>query len=391
MSSRKRQIPKHCLHKASNRGVVRLNGRDHYTAGWGTPEAEAGYHRLVAEWLANHQLPVSGASADNSANPKTEITVEDLIHVFWRHVESYYRRADGSPTSEPVNYRYALRPLRKLYGTLPVELYSPLKLKAVREVMIDAGLARGVINSRIARIVRMFRWAVAEELVPETVHRALAALPPLKKGRSADRESWKIGCVAEQDVVAVLPFLSGQVRAMVELQRLTGMRSAEVCDMRGACLDTSGAIWEYRPSTHKSAHHEKERVVFLGPRVQELIRPRLKSDPEAFLFSPNEALEERRLKLRALRKTIVQPSQRNRRRPAPKRKPGKKYTAQSYGRAVLRACRRAGVPHWHPHQLRHTRGTEVRKVYNLEGAQVALGHSHAKITEVYAERDHALA
>jgi hypothetical protein len=31
--------------------------------------------------------------------------------------------------------------------------------------------------------------------------------------------------------------------------------------------------------------------------------------------------------------------------------------------------------------------TEVRKQYGVEGAQLALGHSKANITEVYAERD----
>ena len=38
-----------------------------------------------------------------------------------------------------------------------------------------------------------------------------------------------------------------------------------------------------------------------------------------------------------------------------------------------------------------TRGTEVRQVFGLEAAQVALGHSNAPITEVYAERNMNLA
>ena len=46
---------------------------------------------------------------------------------------------------------------------------------------------------------------------------------------------------------------------------------------------------------------------------------------------------------------------------------------------------------WHPNQLRHTVGTEIRARHGLEAAQVVLGHSNAKITEVYAERDLGLA
>ena len=49
------------------------------------------------------------------------------------------------------------------------------------------------------------------------------------------------------------------------------------------------------------------------------------------------------------------------------------------------------MPHWHPNQLRHTHATNVRKRYGLEGAQVALGHSRADVTQIYAEKNHALA
>ena len=45
---------------------------------------------------------------------------------------------------------------------------------------------------------------------------------------------------------------------------------------------------------------------------------------------------------------------------------------------------------WHPHQLRHTAGTLIRREFGLEAAQLALGHSSAKVTDaVYAERDAA--
>ena len=49
------------------------------------------------------------------------------------------------------------------------------------------------------------------------------------------------------------------------------------------------------------------------------------------------------------------------------------------------------MPHWHPNQLRHTFATEVRQAYGLEAAQVLLGHARADVTQVYAERDLALA
>jgi integrase len=44
---------------------------------------------------------------------------------------------------------------------------------------------------------------------------------------------------------------------------------------------------------------------------------------------------------------------------------------------------------WAPNRLRHTFATEVRKRHGLEVAQIALGHSQANVTQVYAERDMA--
>lgn len=391
-SPKRTHFPKHCWHKASNRGVVRLDGKDHYTGPWGSTESDAEYLRLIAEWLADHRV-ISAANAHScgQAVGSKSLTISELILAYWQHVQKYYRRPDGSPSGEEVNYRYALRPVRQLYGETLVSEFSPLKLKAVRQHMISAGLARTVINGRIGRIVRMFRWGVAEELVPETVHRSLAAVENLQKGRSEAREPGPVNPVLDEHVEATLPFLSPPIRAMVELQRVTALRSSEVCNLRGAELDMSGDVWIYRPTRHKTLHHGKARVVFIGPRGQELLKSRLTANPESYLFTPQEAIDARRKQQRATRKSKVQPSQLKRRKSQPKRKPEVCYTYRSFGCAIRRACKRAGVPFWHPHQLRHTRGTEVRKEYSLEGAQVALGHTSAKITEVYAERDHALA
>src|SRR5205823_3287541 len=101
-------------------------------------------------------------------------------------------------------------------------------------------------------------------------------------------------------------------------------------------------------------------------------------------FSPARAMAEWHEDKRAARKSKVQPSQFNRRKRTPRKAPGQVYTPNNYYHAIDRACDAAGVPHWHPHQLRHAHGTEVRKRFGLEAAQTALGHSEANITQVYA-------
>lgn len=49
------------------------------------------------------------------------------------------------------------------------------------------------------------------------------------------------------------------------------------------------------------------------------------------------------------------------------------------------------IDHWHPHQLRHTLGTEIRRKYGIEAAQVLLGHARADVTQVYAQKNLDLA
>jgi site-specific recombinase XerD len=46
---------------------------------------------------------------------------------------------------------------------------------------------------------------------------------------------------------------------------------------------------------------------------------------------------------------------------------------------------------WHPHQLRHTAATAIRREHGVELARIILGHSTAFTTEIYAEVDKAKA
>src|SRR5262249_44292241 len=123
-----------------------------------------------------------------------------------------------------------------------------------------------------------------------------------------------------------------------------------------------GRTWLYRPGTHKTEHHDVERVVFLGPQAQEILEPFLNGrHPGQYLFVPREAMEWLWGQKRKVRKTRVQPSQVCRKRRRPQKSAGDCYTVQSYERAIAMACRKAGVPHWSPNQLRHAKATELRK------------------------------
>ena len=68
-----------------------------------------------------------------------------------------------------------------------------------------------------------------------------------------------------------------------------------------------------------------------------------------------------------------------------------RYTKDSYGRAIRRACEAAEIPRWTPNQLRHSRATAIREQFGIEAAMVVLGHSDAGTTEIYAARNFEMA
>ncbi len=72
--------------------------------------------------------------------------------------------------------------------------------------------------------------------------------------------------VDDATVEATLPFLSTVVADMIRFQRLTGCRPGEVCGIRPMDVDRSGEVWVYRPASHKTEHHGKERFIFIGPK-----------------------------------------------------------------------------------------------------------------------------
>jgi integrase len=303
-----------------------------------------------------------------------------------RHADAYYLK-DGQPTSEPKLIRLSLRVLKQLYGHTTAKEFGPLALKVVRQSYIEAGLCRNEVNRRTHHVVRFFRWAVENERVSASVHHALRAVPGLKKGRCDVRESKPVKPVPEAFVDAIRPHVARQVWAMVEIQRLTGMRPGEVTIMRMMDLDTSGKVWEYVPGRHKTEHHERERRICIGPKAQEILRTWLRTDLGAYLFSPREAESERLATMRERRKTRVQPSQKDRRKLGKARPIGDFYTVRAYYTAIARACRKSGVPVWGANRLRHNAATRLRREYGLDVARVILGHSSPAVTEVYAEVD----
>jgi integrase len=405
-------VPSYRKHKPTGQAVVTLNGKDRYLGCHGTAASKAEYDRLIAEWLAcGRHLPKTDS-----------LSVNEVILAYVRYATGYY--SSGGETSEVARIKDAARPLKRLFGHVPAAEFGPRKLKAVREAMLAKGWCRTNVNHQIHRIKRMFNWAVSEELVAPEVYHGLQAVSGIRKGMTDVRESAPIKPVPEMVLQTTLPKLPPALRAVAELQFLTGMRPGEALALRTVDLETSGRVWTYKPEKHKTAHHGHERTIFIGPRAQEIVKPWLKTDLQANLFCPADAEEARNAERRRNRQSPMTPSQATRERKHTREHPwGACYQLASYRQAIVRACdaafplpghldravgesRRAWLArltleekaeikawragyHWHPNQLRHNAATRLRKEHGIELARIVLGHATAFTTEIYAEADRA--
>jgi integrase len=391
MARPRNKVPSYLPHKPSGQARVRIGDRDVYLGPFGSPKSKELYARLIAEHFAH------GESRTIKVEAGERLCIAALVVKYDDFAKTYYVK-NSIPTDERYAIKMAITPLVKLYGSTPADEFSPKRLKAVREEAINRGrkkdnspLSRKYINYQTAIIVRMFRWAVEEELVPVTVYQSLKTVAGLKRGRTNRvREPKPIKPVPDEHIAPVLKQLSPQLAAVVQLQLYTGMRPDEVTIMRPCDIDRSGDIWAYRPQSHKTEHHGIDKTILLGPKAQEILTPWLNRESQQYLFSPKEVSEAKlaaRLAKQPKRCSLFAKKKRKKRR-KPFRVPRDRYDDESYCQAVERACKNAGVPKWTPGRLRHNAATKVRAMFGAEAAQLVLGHQNLSTTEIYAEKNH---
>jgi integrase len=355
MPKRLKSNPKYYKHKASGQAVVSIDGQDFYLGPWKSRASRDAYDRLIGEYLANGRR----------LRPRPDdLTVGEVIERFWEYAQAYYRRPDGTRTQEVGLFKNALDPLNRLYGPTPAFDFGPKKLEAVRNAMVEKDWSRGTINKAVNRVRAMFNWAVAQELIPASNLAALKALKGLCAGRTNARETAPVQPVSDAVVDATLPFLSPTVRAMVQLQRLTGARPGEICKMRTVEIDCSESEWKYTPASHKNSHRGQQLTIFIGSKGQEILRPFLRFN--GFCFSPRQSERDRREAMRSNRKTPLHygngPGTNVKRKP--KCAPGECYTKRRWRPLNQRYARE---------RLRPARG---RKCRNRTGAD---GNSHVAL------------
>lgn len=352
------RAPVYGLHKPSGQARTTFNGKRVYLGPHGSTESLEKFHEVLARW--------ESARVEGNNPADTKLTVSRLALLFLEHAETEYSK-DGKTTREYDNFRQALRSLTRMYHGGRVVDFGPKKLKVLQSALVDEGLAQSTINNRLRRIKQVFDWGVSEEVVAVTIAQALRSVKGLRRGKTKAKPPAPKPPVSVAHVNAIKSHVTGPVWGLVQFSLLTGCRPSEACVVRWSEIDTTGKVWIYVPSSHKTEHHGKKRVIAIGPKAQKLLNSFRELSRSDYVFDPQIGLEEY--------------VRRNYRDNAQARQVGDHYTTDSLSTAIRSACIRAKIPFWTPGQLRKTRATEARRESGLEVAQGILGHSSKQTTE----------
>jgi len=375
--------PKYC--KQNKHAVVYYHGRTIYLGRYGSPESQTAYSRFVAEIQAN---PVFLPSKEEK-----HITVRELTAAFLDHAKL---------THDSTSYSFyrviVLDFIDKLYGDdTPVEDFTPRCLKLVRGEMVKSRrFCRNIVNRCANCVITILGWGVENELVQETTWRALKSVKSLQEGSPGTFDHEERESVPDDVIRRTLPFMPPTIRAMVQLQRILGMRPNEIFKARVGDIDTTrnNGLWYYVPGSYKTSRFVGKIKFPLGKPEQELIAPYLEGkNAENAIFSPRTAMQERNIEKRANRKTKITPSQavRDKARATKPSRYSEFYNRDSYRQVVQNAIKKGNkvlpegekIPHWFPYQLRHSASTAAELTHSDEDAQALLGHRTVNMTKRY--------
>lgn len=378
----------------SGQSICEIAGVTYYLGPADSPEAIARYAVLIREYRANGcKVPshitsetLKGLAAcllgpekvDQSNDP---IQVKHVTEAYRGHVQVRY----ANSLSEKNRLLQVCTIVDDEAKNLEADKFGPKILQKMRSDWIQSGKSRQYCNRLTNALVRMFKWAVSQELVDISTYQRLKTVEPLRIGETDAPETKPVVPANLEHVRATAKHLPPQLKAIIRIQVATGARPSEILNMKAEEIDRTGDEWIYRPKQHKTAKRGKTRAIPLVGDAKDAVIDFLNRPADAFLFSPKEAVQWWNAQKRADRKTKVQPSQQDRSNPNATKTPRDCYDKFSYWRAISRACKKAGVPGWHPYQLRHLAGTLVREALGAEAAQALLGHSNLQMTQHYAK------
>ncbi len=345
--------------KGAEYAYTNVEGRRISLGRAGTPESHERFQRIVDEWEASE--------AGRRSSERAGLTVAELAE---RFVQDEWGRVAAGLISRTSAYaaEYAARALveDQAHANTPTRLFGPKALRVIQKrlaatrVRTSAGrfrdaeepptLSRAEVNRRVNGIRRIFRWGVAEELVPPAVLQSLEAVKGLRCGEARETEPRMPADPRAVALTAARLEADGHLGLanVIRLLRWTGCRPDEVCSLSADDVVNSPDGLELRIRKHKTRKHTgSDRVVPLNREAAKIVQDALVQsrsiDPSRRIFASRD---------------------------------GKPITPNGLYQAVGEAAAAAGVPRWMPYQLRHLATIEMLEAGATEAeTAAAIGHT----------------
>jgi len=361
----RRALPGYLKHRSGQARVI-LGGKTHYLGKFGTPESHEEYSRLIREWEKNDRQPLVPVPDAQEA----VISVGNLIDEFWRWVETTgaYRK-NGVPTSAHARTKASLESLREFAGALGLRALSKQTLVVFRDHLCsDSPRTMIGVNKTIQIVKRMVAWGAERGMVQEMQAMLIGTLKAI---REAPRKKPPVPLENLLKTIRKLEQTAPVVADMVKVQFLLGCRPGEVRLMRWANIDRAGVkkgrrtFWLYTVQDGKT----RKEVYPISPEAQAILLRHEKDDATEPVFTPHD-------QARVTGRDHALPY-----------KTPRPYERCDYLQCVRRAAKRAKVPAFGVHQIRHT---SLSLVANDKrggiGAAAALANhaSHSTTARFYA-------
>lgn len=329
------------VYKDKGRGRIYWRGKFRDLPGkYKSAESWAEYHRLCAVINQTGEFPPK-------ETVQAEITMRELGVLYLRAMKIKF----GKDSNEPTYRSYAIRDCNKLFSSMPAKEFLPPQLKAVRAEIIKSGCVRRTANKRTQQLIKMFQWAVEEGYAEPAQWHRLQAVETIQEGQFGAVDRPKKQPVPDDLFARTLDLLRPEQRDAIQVLALTGMRTGELLAMRPQDVDMTGRHWFYTTSRHKTAKKTGATTILIPEPAADILRARMPRDYT---------------------------------------KPWFRHGGTWLRIAVHRACSRADIPTWHPHQLRHRFATKIADLLGEKEAQKLLRHHDPKMTKHYITQTTAI-
>lgn len=325
----------------------------------GSPETKLKYAQLVLQWQTDPQS--SHLNADDYL----------VAELFADYLEKEQARCSKVR-------RIAANLFAERYGVMPVRDMKARHFEEFKRWLCEAKNERGnqrfgigSIRLLLGAVRAVWEWGVIWGLTtPEQVIEFKVVKNPVQ-GEARCRRVVK---PAPRDALEkLLPHVSLTMGGLLRLIAATGMRPSEaitltpsqitrggITDVPGRGMEDLGDIWMVTFTAHKTAMKTGAKYLLLTAEARAILEPLwdLREPDEPFFH----------LKTRK-----------------------KPYTVGGIRNALLRACKKAGMPYIHVYRFRHLRAVLLDEQHGREVARAVLGHTSEHMTSHYTGRNFAAA